>query len=286
MGEEAQEDVFEGLGYAVGSFRCPPESVLWKRENVIERGPSLVFPMTGVEILHPDARPIVTHSACVMFYNRGQLYRRRLLDRTGDRCIYFGLEPQTLHEILELHAIPRADFWAKPFTWYWGQLSPRVHLMAKRLFKVIAERGVVGEDAHEGLIQLAEATVVGASASHRNKSTPQLSPRVLDAVEDTLRYLVVHIERTETLAELGARVHLSSFHLARSFRVFTGMSLHTFRDALRVLTTVDRLDTATRLVDLAMEVGYCSHSHLTQAFRRVLNETPTQLRRRRKLARR
>ena len=281
-GMTAIEQVIDGEGFSIGHFWCPPDSPLWRCENVIERGPIFVFPMTGVEIEHPDDRPIVTSSARTLFYNYAQPYRRRLLDRGGDRCLYFAVAPDVVRDALSAHGASMCEEPRRPFAWTWGPLHPRVYLAAMELFRHVMRRGRADDDAQERVFALLDA-VVGATAAWQKgirRSRVSVGHRARDAVDDTLRYLILHLDRATTLPKLGRRVGLSPFHLARSFRACTGLTLHECRDRMRVMDALNRLDGTTRLGDLALDVGYSSNSHLTQAFQRMLGETPSEVRRR------
>ncbi len=282
MSVEVVENVVEGDGFCMGRFWCPPQSPLWNQENVIQRGPIFVVPMTGVEIEHTNTRPIVTNASRAMFYNADQSYRRRLLDDDGDRCFYFGLSGDAIHEVLEAHHAPHGEDGQRPFEWSWAPLAPVLSLRAYELYRR-AEAGAAPTDAtYEEVLTVLDGIVSAAVAHHeaRAQTAVVVGPRALDAVDETLRLLVLHIDRSWTLAQLGKRVGLSPFHLARCFRACTGMTLHDCRDRLRVLYALGRLDSSTRLVDIALDAGYSSHSHLTQAFQRVLGQKPSEIRKR------
>ena len=81
-----------------------------------------------------------------------------------------------------------------------------------------------------------------------------------------------------TLAEIAAAIGTSPFHLCRSFRRATGTTLHEYRNQLRLRSALDRLEAADDLSQLALELGYSSHSHFTAAFRRSFGFTPSMAR--------
>ena len=239
------------------------------------------MPFTGVEIEHSNARPIVTTPTRAMFYNRGQCYRRHLLDRSGDRCLFFGIEPTLLGEILEANEARWGDDPARPFTSRCGPMDPTAFVRAVELSRCVADGSARPDSVFERVVELFDALVTGALPARSPKARRlKVGRKAQDAVEETLRQLMLKIDEPATLAQLGARVGLSPFYLARSFRACTGMSLHECRERIRVLYALNRLESSTRLVDIAMDAGFSSHSHLTQAFRRVLRQTPSELRRR------
>jgi AraC-like DNA-binding protein len=83
---------------------------------------------------------------------------------------------------------------------------------------------------------------------------------------------------------LAAAVHCSPYHLSRSFRAQTGYTLHGYHTQLRLRIALDRLaDGATELADLSLELGFCSQSHFTNAFRASFGIPPGQAGRQLKL---
>ena len=82
-----------------------------------------------------------------------------------------------------------------------------------------------------------------------------------------------------TLHDVADAACCSLFHLARSFRKHTGLSLHGYRQRLRLAVALQRLDEGERdLAALAHELGYSSQSHLGSAFAREIGVTPAQAR--------
>lgn len=71
----------------------------------------------------------------------------------------------------------------------------------------------------------------------------------------------------------------SRYHLAHTFKAETGWTMTQYLHRLRVWQAVHRIGDGQRdLTELALDLGFCSHSHFTSVFRRVVGTTPTQLR--------
>jgi AraC-like DNA-binding protein len=69
------------------------------------------------------------------------------------------------------------------------------------------------------------------------------------------------------------------FHLARTFKARTGFSLHGYRNQLRLRAALERLrDPKAALIDIALDLGFSSHSHFTETFRRNFGKTPSAVR--------
>lgn len=71
----------------------------------------------------------------------------------------------------------------------------------------------------------------------------------------------------------------SAFHLAHLFRRHVGLSLHGYRQHLRMAAALQRLEAGEAdLAALAHDLGYCSQSHLGAVFRREVGVTLAQAR--------
>ncbi|WP_432727838.1 helix-turn-helix domain-containing protein [Variovorax sp. W6] len=102
------------------------------------------------------------------------------------------------------------------------------------------------------------------------------------AVARARRLLAETVDREARLSlhELADAVSRSPFHLARSFREQTGLSLHQYRQHLRLASVMERLaDGDTDLAGLAHDLGYCGQSHLGAVFRREVGVTLGEARR-------
>ena len=82
------------------------------------------------------------------------------------------------------------------------------------------------------------------------------------------------------LSTPGAReVGVGPHHMSRVFHAETGQTLSSYRDRLRVRRALERIDAgADNLAQVAADLGFADHAHLTRAVRAELGCTPTQVR--------
>jgi AraC-like DNA-binding protein len=98
-------------------------------------------------------------------------------------------------------------------------------------------------------------------------------------VEAAKNAIASNLDRNVTLHELCRAMHCSPWMLCRAFRRATGQTLTSYRHALRLQIALERLrHQDTDLTELALELGYSSHSHFTHVFHRHLGITPSQVR--------
>jgi AraC-like DNA-binding protein len=100
-----------------------------------------------------------------------------------------------------------------------------------------------------------------------------------DAAEHAKKALSTRYAETVSLDALAAELHLSPYHLCRVFRARTGFTLRAYRDQLRLRAALDVLAGGCQdLAALAADLGFASHSHLTDRFRLAFGTTPTAVR--------
>lgn len=99
-------------------------------------------------------------------------------------------------------------------------------------------------------------------------------------VEHVREILSVRYAEPLLLQELAEIVGLSRFHLARLFRRETGSSIHGELLAIRLRIAHERVVAGdSDLAALALDVGFCNHSHFTKSFRRYFGVAPSKVRR-------
>lgn len=248
----------------------------------------LVFPGTRVVIEHAGGAPIRTDPTLVLFYNRDQVYRRGRISPEGDLADWIAVPPEWVIEAarpFDPGVVERAD---RPFRLTHGPGSDRGYLLGMILTR-LARRGV-GPPWREDDLEVEEtvaailADAVAAAYIARGVARPRGSPATAKSHADLVERARDILARTYTenlpLAALARAAAASPFHLCRIFRRHTGRTLHDYRHALRLRAALDAVAQGTTdLAALALDLGYSSHSHLTQAFRASFGVAPAGVRR-------
>jgi AraC family transcriptional regulator len=82
-----------------------------------------------------------------------------------------------------------------------------------------------------------------------------------------------------TLDDLADKVDVSRAHFVRRFRAVTGMSPHRYLILRRIERAKQLLShSSISLADIALQVGFSSQSHFSQAFHTATGHTPSQFR--------
>lgn len=78
-----------------------------------------------------------------------------------------------------------------------------------------------------------------------------------------------------TLTQVATHVGVTPVHLTQAFKRSEGMPLYRYQGQLRLARALALLPGCNDITDLALELGYSSHSHFTAAFRAQTGQTPS-----------
>ncbi len=271
----------EGAQLLLGRFDCDPGHLRWFTDNQNGAWPLLAFPGTPVAIAQAGHREVVATANHVMLYNPGQVYRRCLVDPRGDHCVFVAVDGELLAELGGAVDPALADRRDRPFTTAWAPASPAAGLAISLLVRHLEPTAGSERDAlmvEESLLRTLAAVLVRADAP-RPRGRPRDAARRAELARALERELAASFREPRSLQELAASVGVSPFHATRVFRQHTGLTIHGYRHRLRLQAVLERLGEArVDLTTLALETGFCSHSHLTEAFRRAFGAPPSRWR--------
>ncbi len=241
----------------------------------------LVFPRTPLLVVDGASKAAVVDASTVRFYNRGQSFRRRSLCDAGARCDWFSYDRESVAEAVRPFDAAVDARHENPFARSQACVDAALYFMQRRVF-LHASSGAADPLHVEEAMQALLARAVAASYARRDAPREPSGARraQVEIVEEVERTLAVRFREHLTLSEIAAQVGCSPFHLARIFRAHTGTSVHAHRLRLRLCAALDEIcDGSRELTDIALELGFASHSHLTDSFRKVFGVPPRDVRR-------
>ncbi len=267
--------VFSTESVTIGAFRCPASHPLFRNSGPI-RDDCFVFPRTTVVIQHDNARAFVADPTIVTLYNRRQEYERRLLCADGDRCDWFSVSQDVLRAAL-VDRDPSAAETERPVRFTHAPADASTYLEQRRLFIDASNpAGVETLDVEERVVALLDRVLALAYSGRQSRARLPRLPAATELANAAKAWIAPRVAQRLTLASIARAIDCSVFHLCRSFQRATGLTLHAYRDDVRLRLGLERLEHGERdLSRLALDLGYSSHSHLTAAFHRSFGMPPS-----------
>jgi AraC family transcriptional regulator len=195
----------------------------------------------------------------------------------------FEFRPELLLEAIGSYQPGIKEHPERPFEFTHTLINNRVfcfqHRVRQRLLSGVTDALTVDEFSLDLLaVVMRHAYVARGVRPARRPATLRVHRQ---QAEQTRLLLCEHFAENLGLEEIAREVHASTFHLARIFRRETGLAIHQYRNRLRLRGALERLvDQKTDLTALALRLGFSSHSHFSDAFRRAFGVAPSEFRRR------
>jgi AraC family transcriptional regulator len=270
--------VFDSGLVRVGAFRSHPSHPSF-RDSGPSRNFCFVFPRTAVGIQHEHEPAFVANPNVVTFYNQGQPYLRSAISPDGDRCDWFGADVDIVRDVVRAFDPAVEERPEMPFKLTHGPVDAHTYLSQRRLFRKIATGQVLDSFAVEELVVHLLARVVRSAYGTQAQASRSIRARHRDIVRHVEFILSARLESGLTLRHIAGEVGMSVYHLCRLFYRATGMTLHDYRQKLRLRWSLESVVESRRpLVDIALEAGFSSHSHFTSSFHREFDQTPSRAR--------
>ena len=271
--------VFNSGLVRIGAFRCDPAHPSFQDTGPAENY-CFVFPRTAVEIQHEHEDAFVANPNVITFYNAGQSYGRNAISPVGDHCDWFGVEPQYIRDAMREFDHRVDDRPERPFLLSRGRANASTYLLQRNLFTQVTTCGMVDVlMVEEVVLDLLDQVIRAAYASRSPLIPAEASSRQRAIVHDIETILSVCPTEALGLKDIADRVGLSAYHVCHMFSQVTGTKLHRYRLSLRLRAALaEILESTQPLTDIALDLGFSSHSHFTCAFRREFGVTPSWLR--------
>lgn len=186
----------------------------------------------------------------------------------GNAAVRCGLlSPQSLRGLAPRGALPEAAL--DPMT-VWTFPAP-VYLAQKRVTADVpwGRPSPAQRPSESSVSTLRWRRVMAWTKDGRRRGGSRL-------VRQLRQYLSQHLGAGERLSDIADSLGYSEGHLSRCFKDELGVTIHAYRHELRMRVALELLPFRTgELSDLAVELGYASHSHFTARFLRTFGMTPS-----------
>lgn len=255
-------------------------------------GNEIVLLRHGAFAKHFGRKSVTVDVNQVAFFSKDAGYRISHPIDCGDRGTVFALSPRVLDEMVR-ELDPRIDDHPdQPFPFVTSPCSPDIFWRHREIAQRLGAPDTAPPDplrADVILLDLVARVLEAAFARHgqpRRRQRSAVAADHADRAEAAKAYLASRLGERVTLHDVAEAVHASPFHFARAFRSQTGIPIHRYLTHLRLRNALQRLaEGADDLSALAVELGFASHSHFCEAFRREFGLAPSDVRREARVSR-
>ena len=101
-----------------------------------------------------------------------------------------------------------------------------------------------------------------------------------ESITQSIQYIEQHLREGLTIEQLAAVASFSPYYFCRLFALHTGMPVMEYIRRRRLAYAVSELCEGKRILDVAMDWGFESHTGFAKAFRKVYGFSPDEFRRR------
>ncbi len=259
----------------VGSFVCGADHPCFPLSPQLDND-VFVLPTAPVWIRRNAGAYRFVEPGALLMHRAGSMLERRRVTELGDRTYWFGVHPGVFVETLQRHGLSIEAMG--------GALIPDLQLRYRlALFlKQIKGDATDGLGIEEEVLTLFFEICERRAACNQNLYRGEMgtAARQRRLVDRARAYLDAHLTETVGLETVARAAGTSLFHLCRLFREQTGLTMHAYRTRQRLGAAVDRLvdGGSTDLTELALDLGFSSHSHLSRTFQKQMGMPPSAIR--------
>lgn len=257
---------------AVWDVICPGTHKTQSAEETTDKT-HIVFPYDGLYVHHVEYDEAIADSSRVLFLNKDQVWRMSHPVAGGDSSLSIGLSPDVLVELVPGELLVPGDKAALNRSAL--RIDTQTQALAAHLRHRL-DRGAIGGvlEAETVTMTLIRAAVQGHAPDDRRVTAR--SRKLVDTAK-----LVVggDLGRRWTLSDVAAEVRISPVYLTQIFQRVEGIPLYRYQLQLRLAQALQRLGEYDDVTDLAIDLGFSSHSHFSAAFKQTYGQTPSEFRR-------
>ncbi|MEQ1764511.1 MAG: AraC family transcriptional regulator [Pyrinomonadaceae bacterium] len=245
---------------------------------------SITLMRHGAFARHFGTQKVTSDVNQASFFAKGAVYRVSHPSGCGDRGTSIVVALSILTDIireLDPSIDERPD---DPFTFESGPVDTNLFLRHRDYVRSLETADAEPLEALwadvTGLQLVADVLVAAYDHSgSKPKKRRSTSKDHAERTETAKAYIARHLGENISLADISAAANASPFNFARLFQQQTGMPVHRYLTRLRLRTSLERIaEPGADLTSIALDLGFSSHSHFTDVFRREFGKTPSEIR--------
>lgn len=224
------------------------------------------FHRTAIDVETAGDSPVVGNANFVTFDHPGRAYRRFAIGSRRDSSDWFCIDPARVRGIREL-----------PTHGSRAPIDADTYVLERRVMRALEDGRCMSAARIVRLLERVANQVCRHAAAAQ---AARLSAPARHAVHDAEVIIVSRqLDESPSLEAIAGHVGMSRFHFCRVFRRETGYSFPGYRRSLRLRSSLELIVGSAKLIDVAVTLGFASHSHFTGAFHDEFGCTPSAMRR-------
>jgi AraC family transcriptional regulator len=260
-----------------------PRSGCGPERNASESHVMLV--RSGMFIRHGGrvrGRGITANPGTALFFNADEPFRISHPTSRGDASTTMAFASEIVCEVVR-HNASAARGAHHPYPLTHVVLAPALLLdlyrLRRRLRAHVLAHSIEIEEQALALLERIVATSFCIQNTTRKADCESCRVRRRDIAEAVKEALAKNPFVATSLGDLATYLGISPFHLSRTFSAEVGVPIHQYLLRLRLAAALERVsDPSANLAAIALDVGFCSPSHFSTAFRKAFGTAPTALR--------
>ena len=244
-------------------FRGLPKT--WANEAYAPKA-QIVFALEGLHLVDGGRDALQLDPTTILFIPAGQTTRDRHPFAGDTTCLILTLEEAAVQALTGSRRMELPGGWCAL-----SSADPALQYVVSRAARPQAF-GVAGEGLEEAMLGLAEAAW---RAPPRRR--PTLRSSSLRLVRMT-KELVHSAGQPLTLSDIAGELGVTPNYLTTVFRRSEGVPIYRYQMRVRLARALARLARVESITELALDLGFSSHSHFTTVFRDVFGASPSEYR--------
>ncbi|WIT12104.1 AraC family transcriptional regulator [Paucibacter sediminis] len=248
-------------GAVVSEWHCSGRRSAWQEEHLTQA--MIELPLTGMDMRSIRGQQTVVDVGTAVLHGADESFALASPTARPRRSTSIALDGELLGAM------------APDFTPGVVRTSARTALLQQRLRRQGADPLARDE---LGLMLVDSVMADARLQAGARAGIPSLSPAWRRLADELGQCMAVGFDQALSLEQLARSCGTSPFHASRVYRRVTGLSMHRQLNRLRLREALFRLpEMRGRLTELALDLGFSSHSHFSSAFRAEFGRAPSAL---------
>ncbi len=239
----------------------------------------IVFLRAGTFVRRNSFGTVVADVNQVLFFHQHQPYQIRHPLSGGDVSTIIAISPPALVELIQTFDPSVEERPGAPFSAGYCLADTHQHVELRRILHA-ASNTADPLEVEENVLMLAASVIRNMTDATRGQKIlqrPETARNQRDIVNRVKIVLGQRFRERFTLDQIARATYTSPYHLCRIFKKEAGVSIHRYLQRIRLLNALERLAEYPKanLTELALGLGFSSHSHFSASFQHEFGMPPS-----------